>query len=163
MGSYSWRDGIGVRRVYIYMADSQGYRVKEMRMEETENHVDDMSNDKRDSDIIDSREKSSMLRPKRKVLVRVPKRRGRVIGKVIAYQPEVHWNRKEGALRLMGENQLVTVKEGERKIDESVDENEVNILPISVLLKKVKVIRNENTLTDNPRKKIKRIKRKKKV
>ena len=136
VGAYSWRDGRGMTRLYMYVADSAGYRVVESEIGEEENTIsDDEKEDGTDHDIKYNTRKfkrpstDPILRGKRKVLVKrqksrqpVSSRPGQVIVKrlglaldVIPYQSALllsnQYPGRRGERRLLGERDLVTVTE----------------------------------------------------
>lgn len=136
VGAYSWRDGRGMTRLYVYTADSAGYRVVESEIGEKKNTIgDEEKEDGNDQDIkYDTRKfkrpiTDPLLRAKRKVLVKRQKlsqpatsRPGKVTVKrlglavdVIPYQSALllsnQYPGRRGERRLLGERKLVTFTE----------------------------------------------------
>ena len=134
VGTYSWMDGMGRTRLYMYMADRAGYRVLESEIVEGDNTIsDDVRKDdhdnkhgKRKSQSIN---KSPFLRGKRKVLVKRVKtghgtnsnpcqekiKECRLTAEVIPYQAEhlisTQNSGNRGQRRLLGEKDLVRLPE----------------------------------------------------
>jgi len=142
VGAYSWRDGRGMTRLYVYTADRAGYRVVECEI--GENTIgDDEQEDGTDHDIkYDTRKfkhpiTDPLLRAKRKVLVKRQKssqpatsRPGKVTVKrlglavdVIPYQSALllsnQYPGRRGERRLLGERELVTVTETHEAMGDS--------------------------------------------
>ena len=138
VGTYSWMDGMGRTRLYMYMADRAGYRVLESEIVDDDNTIsDDVREDdhgnkhgKRKSQLINN---SSFLRGKRKVLVKRVKtghgttynpcqekiKKCGLTAEVIPYQAEylisTQNSGNRGERRLLGEKDLVTIRLPENK------------------------------------------------
>ena len=133
VGTYSWMDGMGRTRLYMYMADRAGYRVLESEIVEDDNTIsDDVKEDDHDNKHgirkSQSMNKSPFLRGKRKVLVkRVKTGHGTtshpcqekikecgLTAEVIPYQAEhltpTQNSGNRGERRLLGEKDLVTIR-----------------------------------------------------